>query len=66
MYVKQVMPDFEDEARVVALPSRLEQLRGSLDVLAKEAAQLELALASNLIGAASEAIAEEMGQRQTG
>ena len=63
MYVNPLTTDCDDEVRVVALPSRLEQLRGSLDVLAKEAAQLELALASTLIGAASEAISEEMGGR---
>ncbi|MCG8357911.1 MAG: hypothetical protein MI920_20285, partial [Kiloniellales bacterium] len=63
MHVNPRTSDRDDGTTIVALPSRLEKLRENLDQLAEEAAQLGLPLASNLVGAASEAVTDRIGGR---
>ncbi len=63
MYDKSLAAKRDEGAAIVALPSRLEQLKRELDGLAQEADLLEMPLASMLIGAASEAVTDEIMRR---
>ncbi len=64
MYDKSLTAREDEGAAIVALPSRLEQLMRDLNGLAEEADLLELPLVSMLIGAASEAVTDEIRQRR--
>ncbi len=64
MYDKSLAVENEEGAAIVALPSRLEQLKRDLDGLAQESEQLEMPLVAMLIGAAAEAVTDEIRQRR--
>ncbi len=64
MYDKSLATENEEGAAIVALPSRLEQLKRDLDGLAQQSELLEMPLVSMLIGAASEAVTDEIQQKR--